>query len=207
MSGELPRRLVHLSGSGLPLLYLLDLLNWRELQLLLLAGSVAVAVLEAVRLWVGLDWWVYRELTRDYEETNPAGYALYFFSMTAVALVFRPSVAVPGMLMLAVGDPISGVLGSNGATTAKEVGVLAVMFLVCFGLAIPFTAAVAPPPVAAVAAVIGALGATLADGMKPVVAGYVIDDNLSIPPAACVGIATVLAVAGVQTVGTLPTLG
>jgi dolichol kinase len=193
---EIGRRLVHVSGTGIPALYLLDWVTWQQLGLLLVVGSVGVAILEILRLQVGLDWWIYRELTREYEQDNPAGYALYFFSMTAVALVFDPHIAVPGMLMLTIGDPISGILGSNDAGTAKQAGVLLVMFGVCFALAWPFVDPQASFPVAALAAAIGALGATLADGLKPVIAGYVVDDNLSIPPAAAVGIWVVLTLFG-----------
>lgn len=192
---EYSRRFVHVSGTGLPLLYLLDWVTWFQLELLLLLGVAIAGILEFFRLFVGLDWWVYRELTREYEQDNPAGYALYFVSMAAVALAFPPYVAIPGMLMLTIGDPISGVLGSNDTGTAKEIGVLFVMFLVCFALAIPFTTAGQvglPLTIGLLAAAIGAAGATVADGVKPVVATYVIDDNLSIPPAACLGIWVVL---------------
>jgi dolichol kinase len=189
---EIGRRFVHVSGTALPALYLLGWVTWEQLGILLVVGSVVVAVLELLRLKVGLDWWIYRELTREYEQDNPAGYALYFFSMTAVALVFDPLVAVPSMLMLTIGDPISGILGSNDAGTAKQAGVLLVMFGVCFALAWPFVDPQASFPVAALAAAMGALGATLADGLKPVIAGYVVDDNLSIPPSAAVGIWVVL---------------
>ncbi|MFC4359830.1 dolichol kinase [Halobium salinum] len=196
---EIGRRLVHVSGTGLPALYLLDLVTWRELQYLLAAGLLVAGVLEFFRLFVGLDWWVYRRLTREYERGNPAGYALYFVSLTAVAFLFDPPVAVPGMLMLTVGDPISGLLGSNDAGRGKRLGVLAAMFGVCFLLAVPFTtsqAASVPWLVGVAAAAAGAAGATLADGVKPVVATYVIDDNLSIPPAACVAIWAVLLLGG-----------
>ncbi len=40
-------------------------------------GAVVVCVLEAVRLSTGLDWVVYDRLTREYEQDNVAGYALY----------------------------------------------------------------------------------------------------------------------------------
>ncbi|WP_224333304.1 dolichol kinase [Haloprofundus halobius] len=191
---ELTRRGVHASGTAIPALYLLDVVTWQQLGYVLLGLSALVSVLELVRLVAGLDWWVYRNLTREYEQENVAGYALYMYSMTAVAWLFPWFVAVPGMLMLTVGDPISGILGSNEAGRAKELGVLGVMFLVCFALAVPFTtgAAETTRAVGLGAAAAGAAGATFADGVKPVVAGYVIDDNLSIPPTACVGIAAVL---------------
>jgi dolichol kinase len=180
----------------LPLLYLLGFVTWQQFGWVMLGLSAVVSVLEALRLFVGLDWQIYDELTRAYEQTNVAGYALYIFSMTAVTLVFSPAVAIPGMLMLAIGDPVSGLLGTTReAGERKRVTTLAAMFLVCLGLAAPFLVPAAGLFVGGVAAVAGALGATLADGVKPVVAGYVVDDNLSIPPTACVAISIVLIVA------------
>jgi dolichol kinase len=196
---EIERRFVHASGTGFPALFLLDLATWQQLQYLLVLATAAAGLLEFLRLYVGLNWSIYDRLTREYEQDNPAGYALYFVSMTAVAFLFEPPVAVPGMLMLTVGDPISGLLGSNEAGRAKRFGVLAAMFAVCFLLAVPFTTSAVPSSawlVGVAAAAVGATGATLADGVKPVVATYVIDDNLSIPPAACLGIWIVLSVAG-----------
>lgn len=194
---EVKRRLVHASGVGLPLVYLLGFVTWAQLGWLMVGLSVLVAGLETIRLVVGLDWKVFDELTRSYEETNPAGYALYIFSTTAVVLLFRPAIAVPGMLMLAVGDPVSGLLGrTRKAGERKRLSTLAAMFLVCLSFGLPFLVPPAGVVVGGVAAAAGALGATVADGMKPVVAGYVIDDNLSIPPTACLAIAGVLLVVG-----------
>ncbi|ELZ77007.1 dolichol kinase [Haloferax larsenii] len=191
-TAEVKRRLVHASGSGMPLLYILDLVDWRVLGYLFVLASVVVTVLEALRLFGGLDWRIYDELTREYEQDNVAGYALYIYSQTAVALVFAPHIAVPGMLMLTIGDPISGLLGSAPVGEMKSLPTLGAMFTVCFALAAPFVVPVVGVVAGVGASVVGAVGATLADGAKPVVAGYVIDDNLSIPPVACVGIAAVL---------------
>ncbi|MFD1633338.1 dolichol kinase [Haloplanus ruber] len=196
MGGELRRRAVHASGVGFPALYLLDLTAWRTVGYLLVAGSVAAAALEAVRLLIGLDWAVYETLTREYERDSVAGYALYMFSMTAVAWVFDPVVAVPGMLMLALGDPVSGLLGSNEAGRAKRAGVVAAMFAVCFALGAVVLLPAVTLPRAVLAAAVGAAGATVADGYTPVVAGYVVDDNITIPPVACLGIWVVLRVGG-----------
>ena len=126
---------------------------------------------------------------------QPTLYALFMVGATLAALAFappygpdivafEPPLAVSAILMLSIGDPVSGYLGSNDATTAKEVGVLAVMFLVCFALAVPITVLHAGTVVGVAAAAAGALGATAADGLKPVIRGYVVDDNLTIPPAA-----------------------
>ncbi|NLV13022.1 dolichol kinase [Haloarcula argentinensis] len=180
MADEVSRRLVHVTGAAVPLAHLLrpELITWRVVQGFLAVALVVVCVLEAVRLTTGLDWVVYDRLTREYEQDNPAGYALYIVGIAIVAFAVElPSmsvtVAVPAMLMLAIGDPISGLLGSSDASNVKQVWVLLVMFGVCTLLAAPFV-----PPAAAV---LGGIAATFADGVKPRIAGYVVDDNFSIP--------------------------
>ncbi|WP_436908383.1 dolichol kinase [Halosimplex marinum] len=176
MRDEILRRLVHASGTAVPLAYLfVPAVEWVHVQGLLVAGLAVAAVLEVVRLVVGLDWWVYEKLTREYEQDNLAGYFLAVFSMAAVALAFEPTIAVPAILMLTVADPVSGLLGSGELRAAKDVTVLLTTFAVATLLAVPF--------VPATAAVAGGVAATVADGIKPVVRGYVIDDNLTIPVA------------------------
>jgi len=174
MADEIARRLVHASGTGFPALYLLDLTSWELVQYLLVAGALIALGLEVIRLFVGLDWAIYDRLTREYEQENLAGYALYLISAAAVALLAPKVVAIPAILMLTIGDPVSGLLGSGSLT--KETYVLLAMFGVCTGIASFF--------VGWLAAALGGLAATAADGLKPVVAGYVLDDNLTIPPAA-----------------------
>ncbi len=186
---EVARRLVHASGTTLPLLYVLGLATWVQVALLFALGAVAAIALEVIRLYVGLEWTIYDHLTREYEQDNLAGYALYFISSAGVALAFafesalgvRPEIAVPAILMLTIGDPISGLLGSGELKRAKDPLVLGVMFGVCTALALPFV-----PPVVAI---FGGVAATVADGVKPVVFTYVIDDNLTIPPAAAAAMA------------------
>ena len=182
MAEELKRRLVHASGTLVPLIAIVDPSQWGLVQGLFVAGAVVAVVLEIVRLYVGIDWVVYDRLTREYEQDNLAGYALALISVAVVAVAFDQSVAIPAILMLTIGDPISGLLGSCELRTAKQAYVLLTMFGVCLliaaGLGVP-----------TVPAVLGALAATAADGLKPVVAGYVIDDNLTIPLAAAVAIA------------------
>jgi len=179
MTDEVARRLVHVTGAAVPLGYLLGsgLMSWRVVQLFLAVALVLVVILEFLRLSVGLDWAIYERLTREYEQDNPAGYALYIVGMAAVAgavsVGLPVDVAVSAMLMLAIGDPISGLLGSTDAGSVKQLWVLLVMFGVCTLLAAPF--------VSTAAAVLGGVAATFADGVKPRIAGYVVDDNFSIP--------------------------
>ncbi|MFT4891716.1 MAG: dolichol kinase [Halobacteriales archaeon] len=173
MAHEVARRLVHASGAIVPLSWAFDVLAWPQVRILLIAGSILALALEFARIVIGVEWIVYDVLTREYEENNLAGYALYVLGGSIAGLLFRPEIAVPAMLMLTIGDPVSGLLGSDELRTVKRPHVLATMFVVSLALAWSFL-----PPVPAGAA---ALAATLADGVKPVVATYVVDDNLSIP--------------------------
>jgi dolichol kinase len=173
---EIARRLVHVSGSAFPLAYVLDVLSWRQLGWVLAGGTIVALGLEGLRLSVGLDWRIFDRLTREYERDNLAGYFLYAVSLTLTALVFRPRVALPGMFMLTIADPVSGLLGSGELRATKRTLVLAVTFGTSVLIAIGF--------VPLLPAVCGALAATFADGVKPVIRGYVIDDNLTIPIAA-----------------------
>lgn len=183
---ELARRLVHASGAVVPALYLTDLLSWRAVQSLLVAGMVTAVVLESVRLFVGLDWFVFRKLTREYEQDGVAGYALYALSSGATALAFAPRFAVPAMLMLMLGDPVSGLVAGEEFRTVKRPRVLAVMFGVSATIAAVFV------PLGA--AVLGGLAAMVADGVKPMVRGHVVDDNLTIPVFAAVAMVVGVAV-------------
>ncbi|WP_435197582.1 dolichol kinase [Natronomonas sp. EA1] len=188
MRPEVERRLVHAAGAVFPLAYVSGVLTWTNTgRLLLLASAVALA-LEALRLSQRLELRIFDRLTREYEQDHLAGYALYVLSMTATAWLFSPAAAVPGMLMLAVADPISGLLSTGELRPIKRTFVLLAMFGVCTLLALPF--------VSSVPAILGGLAATVADGVKPVVRGYVVDDNLTIPPAAAGAITLGLRFAG-----------
>ncbi len=183
---EAARRLVHVGGAVFPLAYLIDLhvlpnadlLTWPRLQVVYLLGSALAIILETVRLGIGLDWWIYRRLTRDYEQDNPAGYALYTLGATVAVVVFEPPIAIPAILALAFVDPISGALSRRGHRETKRSSVLAVTFALSAVLALAFV----PLP----AALLGGVAVMVADGVKPTIAGYVLDDNFTIPVAASV---------------------
>jgi len=196
MESEIARRVVHASGSLLPLAYLADVLTWQHVQLAVAAGCALAIGLEVIRLIVGLEWWIYDHLTREYEQDNLAGYALALISVTVVVSAVEPAIAVPSILMLTLGDPISGLLGSGDSEVLGDPGtfevirkrgsVLGIMFAVCTAIALPF--------VTPVAAVVGGAAAMLADGIKPVIVTYVLDDNLTIPLAAAGAISLALVI-------------
>lgn len=179
MALEIARRLVHASGAILPGAYLVDihvlqtgLVTWSVVQALTVFGLVLTTVLEGARLYGGVEHPIFDRLARDYEQHTIAGYALYVVGATITVFAFEPAIAVPALLMLTLGDPVSGVLSSGGLRTITRPHVLLGMFTASFLLAFPFV-----PPVVAVA---GALGATVADGFKPKILGHVVDDNLTI---------------------------
>lgn len=172
-SDEVQRRLVHLGGAVFPLAHLAGVLTWPQLRVVYAAGLVAALALEGLRLVVGVEWWVFDRLTREYERSNLAGYALYVIGSTAAVLAFEPRVAVPAVLTLAVVDPVSGLLADNEFREPKRPLVLAVTFALAGLIAASFV----PLPAALLAAGV----TTVADGLTPVVRGHVIDDNLTIP--------------------------
>ena len=180
MADELKRRLVHASGAGLVALYLLADhlevgLTWPRFRALMVLLALGTIGLEFFRLRVGLEWWIYEKLTREYEQDQFAGYGYYMVSMTVVVLLFEPSIALPAMLMLAIGDPISGAVSDDSLKIAKSPRVFVTMFVVSVILAAPFLSEHPPAVFAA------ALGATIADGITPRIGDFVVDDNLTIP--------------------------
>jgi len=107
MSFEIGRRLVHAAGAVVPAGYLLDthvlktgLFGWSSVQTIAVVGLVVTAVLEAARLYGGLEHPIYDRLTREYEQDSVAGYAMYVLSGTVTVFVFEPQLAVPALFML-----------------------------------------------------------------------------------------------------------
>jgi dolichol kinase len=179
---NLERRALHLSGSLVPLAYVADVLSWRAIQIVLAAGAALAIGLETVRLLVGLDWAIFDRLTRPYERSNPAGYALAVVAAAIVGWAFDPMVAVPAILLLTVVDPIAGLLSDldevDGVDRIKS---LWVMFAT-FGIALLVARSLLPLRAALPAAAV----VVLADAVKPRVFGFVIDDNASIPLSAAI---------------------
>ena len=179
---EIGRRLVHASGSVVPAAYAVGLLQWDHVTALIGLGLGVAFGLEYARLRRGFDWWIYQKLTREYEQEQVAGYALYMVGLAVVAFTFEPWIAIPAMFMLTIGDPVGGILGRSGGSGAKRPTVLAFVFATCFVLALPFAwEGTVPGPPAAIVAGTGALVAALADGVPLIVRGRYIDDNLTIP--------------------------
>jgi dolichol kinase len=176
---DLERRVVHLSGSLVPLAYLADVLSWEVIRIVLAAGAALALALEAIRLYVGLDWTIFDRLTRHYEQDNPAGYALAVIAAAIVGWGFGPEIAVPAILLLTVVDPIAGILSDvESADRLKAPWVMLATFGIAMLVAVPLLPLRAAIPVAVIV--------VIADAVKPRLWGFVIDDNASIPLSAAV---------------------
>ena len=183
------RRLFHASGGLFVLLYVFEVIPWYVLGALAVAGVAVAGVLEFLRLFTDVadrmpllkD--LYSRLTRPYEDGSPAGYFYYMLSMCVAWLAFPPFAAVPGMLMLAFGDPFSGVLTEASSGERKEWWVFLAMFSFCVFIAFLFLRTTTSLSTAGVVLVSagGAAGATVADGANVEVRGFFLDDNLTIP--------------------------
>lgn len=180
--GEYGRKLVHCAGAAFPALYILPFVAWIHVTGLLVLVSAIVVTLEILRLKFGVQLFLHDLLLREYEADAPAAYMLYMVSMTIVAVLFDPRIAIPAILMLALADPIAGVVSDDKLRVIKRPLALAAMFAVCAVIALPF--AYETP----LAVILGALGATIADGVKPTIAGFVLDDDLTIAPLGALGL-------------------
>ena len=187
---EVGRRLTHASGGLFVLVYVFGFVPWGVLGAVFVFGAVVAGFLEFLRLFtnvanrVPLLRFVYGRLTRPYEDDSPAGYFYYALSISVAWLAFPDFAAVPGMLMLAFGDPFSGVLTEASSSETKEAWVLVAMFGFCFlVIALPYIYTTTPRPFVEVVALSagGAVGATVADGANVEVRGFFLDDNLTIP--------------------------
>ena len=187
---SLGRRLIHVCGSAFPALYVLPFVAWRHVVILLVVATAVAALLELLRLQVGLDLFLF-EFLRDYETDSPAAYLLFMSSATAVAVVFDPQTAIPAILMLTLADPIAGVASVDELRRVKRPKALVPMFLRWALLTRPL------PHARPLAVVLGGLGAMLAAGVKPTVGGIVLDDDLTIAPAGAVGIWIGLRLSGI----------
>lgn len=187
----LSRRALHSLSAVVALVYVFGLLEWYEVRILLVVGFGIIAALEIDRLVLGNS--MFDPLYRDYEEESPAGYAYSVGGMMVAVLLFPPSAAVVGILLLSFADPIVGVIGTGELRFVKPWWALTAMFLLSAGIALAAGAlfperipdllggglpAIDVVPGEAAAA---AVGATVADGVKYRVRGYVVDDNVTIP--------------------------
>lgn len=177
---EIKRRIVHSAGVFIPVLYLLNIATWTSIGLIIFILTVTVLILEYFRLKKNYTNIIYEKLTRSYESEKIAGYALYMVGMLIAWILYSPIAAVSGMLLLSLGDPISGIIGSLKNEDNK--------WILRFSVVIMFTIIILPLNISelgytigTITAIFGALGAFVVDEFKPKINDQIIDDNLTIP--------------------------
>lgn len=179
---EIKRKAIHLSGLSVPLGILLF---GRTVTAALIALALAVALLLE---WGRLKGKIRLPEVRDHEEMKVAGYIYYIVGSLLTVILFDPMVAVTSMLLLSLGDTVSGLVGSilrnsnvrgmNEKWRVKPLPIVVAMFIACLFIGylssgitrLPFQVYLA-----------GAAGATIADTVAIVIHGRNLDDNLTIP--------------------------
>ena len=193
LSMEMRRKAIHLTGLLVPAAILLF---GKGAAVGFVAAALVVAViLERARL----SGKVRLPAVRDHEAERVAGYFYYILGALLAVLFFTPPIAIAAMLMLALGDAASGIIGSvvrgsavrtlimeGGGRRIKPVPVVAGTFAVC--LAVGYAASIiegiyfsSPGVLSLLVFTTGAAAATFADAVPLSFRDRVVDDNLTIP--------------------------
>jgi dolichol kinase len=179
---EIKRKAIHLTGLSVPFGILVF---GRTLTATLIALALVVAlILEAQRL----KGKIRLPEVRDQEEKKVASYIYYISGSLLCVLLFSPMIAVTAMLLLSLGDTVSGLAGSilensnvrgcNEKWRIKPLPIVMAMFVACLVigyLASGLTKLSFPVYLA------GAMGATVADSVAIIFCNRGLDDNFTIP--------------------------
>lgn len=179
---EIKRKTIHITGLSVPV----GIVVFGKIYT---AGMIALALGVALILEVGrLRGRINLPATRDHEQEKVAGYIYYIFGSLVTVALFQPMIALTSMLMLSLGDAVSGLVGSvlmnanvrekNVRWRFKPLPIVASMFLACMVIGYLSSGLTRLPWEIYL---FGALGATLADSMALVVCNRGLDDNLTIP--------------------------
>lgn len=179
---EIKRKTIHITGLSVPI----GIVIFGKIYT---AGMIAVALVVALILEAGrLRGRISLPATRDHEQEKVAGYIYYIFGSLVTVALFQPMIALTSMLMLSLGDAVSGLVGSvlmnanvreqNIRWRFKPLPIVASMFLACLAIGYLSSGLTRLPWEIYL---FGALGATLADSMALVVCNKGLDDNLTIP--------------------------
>ena len=182
LTREIKRKSIHLTGLSVPICILL--FGQFYTAILIALALLAAIILEAGRL----KGKVSLPAVRDHEQEKVAGYIYYILGSLLTVVLFQPMIAVAAMLMLSLGDAMSGLAGSvlensnvrgrNERWQVKPAPIVACMFLTCLAigfLSSSITGLSFPVYLA------GAIGATIADSVALVFYHRNLDDNLTIP--------------------------
>jgi dolichol kinase len=178
---EIRRKAIHITGLSVPA----GILIFGRLYT---AAMIAVALLVALALEAGrLRGKIRLPETREQEQNKVAGYVYYIVGSLLTVVFFQPMIAIVSMLMLSLGDAVSGIVGSvlqdsnvrtRGERAVKPFPVVSAMFLTCLAIGY-FSSGVTQLSFPVYLA--GAVGATAADSVALFFRNRSLDDNLTIP--------------------------
>lgn len=177
---EIGRRLVHSSGVVFPILYYF-VLDRTEIMGLLSIAVLIASILEFLRIKKGYNNIIFDNLTRDYESNKLAGYHLYLVGMLVASVFYQPVIAMSSMVMVAVCDPIGGILGNAEEDESKSVWVLLSVILSGWIISTPVILYSYGINTSILLGLVVGVGTGLSDFRKLSIKGYIIDDNLLIP--------------------------
>lgn len=178
---EIRRKLIHITGLSVPV----GIMAFGKIYT---AIAIAIALAIALALEAGrLNGMIKLPEVRAQEQNKVAGYIYYIIGSLITVIAFQPMIALTSMLMLSLGDAVSGIAGSvlansdvrsRGERCVKPFPIVMSMFLACLIIGylssritgLPFEIYLA-----------GAVGATIADSVALVIRNKGLDDNLTIP--------------------------
>ncbi len=178
---EIRRKLIHITGLSVPV----GIMAFGKIYT---AMAIAIALAIALAIEAGrLNGMIKLPEVRAQEQDKVAGYIYYIIGSLITVIAFQPMIALTSMLMLSLGDAISGITGSvlansdvrsRGRRCVKPIPIVTSMFLACLMIGylssritgLPFEVYLA-----------GAVGATIADSVALFIRNICLDDNLTIP--------------------------
>jgi dolichol kinase len=185
LRSEIKRKSIHITGLSVPAAILLF---GRDITILLIGLALTVALFLE---WCRLRGKIELPAVREHERSQVAGYIYYISGALLTVLFFRPVIAVTAMLMLALGDAASGIMGSmlrgsdvrvglmeGGKWRPKPWPVILGTFGVC--LLVGHLSSLITS-LSFIVYLAGAAGATAADAVPLTFRKHVVDDNFTIP--------------------------
>lgn len=178
---ELRRKAIHITGSFIAIGYYFIS---KEAALVLLSFlNVLFLIIEYLRLKAIISF--PETLLRPHENKKVAGYIYFTIAALLCILVFDKAIAIASLLMLAIGDAVSGIAGAMMNVNAryslprtKPLPIITVMFSVCIIIGVLLNMY---ENLSLDIYIAGAIGATLGDAVPIRIREKTVDDNLVIP--------------------------
>ncbi|HDD43494.1 MAG TPA: hypothetical protein ENG63_01340 [Candidatus Desulfofervidus auxilii] len=173
--GFLLRKIWHLIGTIIPLIYFFSSLSPKKAALIVFVIFIFVFIGDVLRLFYPpLNKWFlnyFGFLVKEKEKKSITGSTYYLFAISITLFFFPKTIATCAILYLTLGDPIAAIVGHYFPLfriwQEKSLGGTLANFIVCLNIGFYFFS----PFVA----IIGAITATLVELFSP------IDDAISIP--------------------------